>query len=866
MSQPRPEHPRPDLFRPDWLSLNGPWRFAFDPRNVGEHERWYAGGRVTGREIQVPFPWESRLSGVEAPDYMGAAWYEREIELPAAWRGRRVFLHFGAVDWSARVWLNGRFLAEHENGYLPFSCELTNLLQAGEGARLTVRAYDVADAATLVGKQVPRWYNRSSGIWQSVWLEARASAHVEVLRITPHAAEHRALIRARISTVEAGDHVLRLRSPDGSFPTIERPLRLDAGTHEVSLTLDVHDPRLWSPDSPHLYDLAVELGEDHLSTYFGLRDVARGAWDGREYEYVLLNGEPIYLRGALDQAFHPDGIYAYPSDDAIRADVQLAKDVGLNMLRCHIKPNDPRYYYWADRLGVLVMHDLPNAMIDTPAVRRTFEETLPALIERDGSHPSVIAWVLFNETWGLTRHDTEDGRRWVQSLYRQARDLDPSRLVEDNSPCNYDHVESDLNSWHFYINDWERARRHVQRVVDETEPGSGFNYVDGEWVQGRAPLLNSEYAGISARMGDLDVSWSFKFLTTDLRRHDKICGYVYTELTDVEWEHNGFVNYDRTAKEFGYDAFVPGMMLRDLTGADFVGLDAPPCQTLPPGATFAAPLFVSNWGPPIDGARVRWRVQHVDRLGRPTTSDHGLVDAPLRRFGVTDLGELRVALPREAGLATIQLLLEDAAGEVRCRNYVNVELGGGPSPRAARTGSSWMLRLTPGDYARSSWPQPQIGPAGAKFGGLGIGWVEYELALPPEMTAVRGGRLLLETGTRAGMGKVDWRERAQGGDYPQTEARKWPGQLVASLDGVPVGTVELADDPADARGVLSHHRGYNPGSYGQLVDLELPPAALERLRAGQRVALRLEATNGLSLYGETLGAYPVDPALILDTE
>ncbi len=239
-----------------------------------------------------------------------------------------------------------------------------------------------------------------------------------------------------------------------------------------------------------------------MQSYFGMRSVGRQTWDGKEYEYITLNGEPVYLRGALDQAFHPDGLHAYPSDDVIRGDIQLAKDLGLNMLRCHIKINDPRYYYWADRLGLLIMYDLPSPDLDSPSMRRTFEHTLRQAMARDYNSPAIFAWVLFNETWGLTKHNTPEGQRWVQEMYRLAKQLDPTRLIEENSACRYDHVESDINSWHFYINDYWRARQHIQRVVDETYPGSAFNYVGGDYVQGTAPLINSEYAGISARDGD----------------------------------------------------------------------------------------------------------------------------------------------------------------------------------------------------------------------------------------------------------------------------------------------------------------------------------------------------------------------------
>ena len=882
---PRPEHPQPNFQRPAWTTLNGAWRFRFDPDAVGEHLRWYAPGQPQEQTIIVPYPWESRLSGVMVPDYKGAAWYEREFTVPAEWADLVPMLHFGAVDWHARVWINGQLAAEHDNGYLPFAIDLRPFVQPGETATVTVRAYDIADAATLVGKQAPRWYTYSSGIWQSVWLEGRQPSHIAALRVEPRLEREQAIVQLTLTVEEPGAYEMRLRSIDGAFPPIVARQIFDAGSHDVTLILAVLDPQPWSPESPALYDFEAEFESpsgrvDRVQSYFGMRSVGRTAWDGKKYEYITLNGEPVYLRGALDQAFHPDGLHAYPSDEVIRGDIQLAKDLGLNMLRCHIKINDPRYYYWADRLGLLIMYDLPSPDLDSPSMRRTFERTLRQVIARDYNSPAIFSWVLFNETWGLTKHDTPDGQQWVQDMVRLAKELDPMRLIEDNSACRYDHVESDINSWHFYINDYRRARQHIQRVVDETYAGSAFNYVGGDYVQQTAPLINSEYAGISARMGDQDIAWSFKYLTTDMRRHDKICGYIYTELDDIEWEHNGFVNYDRSAKEFGYDFFVPEMSVADLTGADLVGLDAPPCQTLPPGATFAAPLFVSHWGESLGKGEVRWQLDFSDRFGARCTVQEGSLPVEVARFHVSDLGELSVRLPDEAGLAMLALALADERGAVRCRNYVNVEVRAEAVSPVEALPNGWALRFTPGHFTQTSWvwPVPYAAPDGGKFSATGAGWVEYAVPVPAEAdaNAVQRLRLLFEAGARAGMSKVDWPERMYGLNYPQTETdKKHPSRVAVSINDVALGEVDLPDDPADARGALSHHHGVDPGSYGYLTELVLEGDALAQALAGATVlrvrftvpdeAEGLRVYGGLALYGETLGRYPLSPTVLLET-
>jgi hypothetical protein len=283
--------------------------------------------------------------------------------------------------------------------------------------------------------------------------------------------------------------------------------------------------------------------------------------------------------------------------------VQLAKDLGLNMLRCHIKINEPRYYYWADKLGVLVMYDIPSASAYTPTARRNWEQTFRDAIARDYSHPSIFSWILFNETWGLEEHQTSASWNWVAEMFDLCKSLDQTRLVEDNSACLYDHVKTDINTWHHYITDYDRARRFVERIEAQVYEGSPFNYVGrfqhvaeaGEFKQGTEPFLNSEYAGLGASGGDKDISYSFKFLTSDLRRHDKVCGYVYTGTCRHRVGAQRLRQLRPDQKEFGYEAFVPGMTIADLNGADFVGLDCAPCQTLAPGATFAAPVFISHW-------------------------------------------------------------------------------------------------------------------------------------------------------------------------------------------------------------------------------------------------------------------------------
>ncbi len=935
---PRPEHPRPDFRREEWINLNGRWQFTFDPQNVGEQMRWYRmqppalGAHPTTvhsdpfrGEIVVPFPWESRLSHVGNAEYKGVAWYRRVIEIPASWAEedspsgprdatglpsaedsamaptaigagvkwkRRPFLCFGAVDWHARVWVNGRFVAEHAGGYTPFYLDIGQYVRPGKPANLVVRAYDACNADTPLGKQTETWYTHCGGIWQTVWLEGRPETHLTRIHVTGDPETGSAGFRVGVSSLASGSARLTIESAEGAFPTVEESVSLSAAESEHRLEVRVPNPTAWSPEDPHLYDCVVRLAPegsepDEVQTYFGLRSVGRARWEGNEYEYVLLNGEPVYLRGVLDQAYHPDGLHTYPSDEAIRADLQAAKEMGLNMVRCHIKVNEPRYYYWADRLGLLVMYDLPSVLIYTPSARANWEATFRTAVERDFSHPSIFAWILFNETWGLEEHQTPASWRWIGEMFGLARELDPTRLIEDNSACLYDHVTTDLNTWHFYIPGYDRARRHVERIVNQTYAGSPFNYVSrhshipgsAEFKYGGQPLLNSEYAGLGSSGGDKDISYTFKFLTTELRRHNKICGYVYTELTDIEWEHNGLLNYDRTRKEFGYDAFVDGMAVADLNGADFVGLDCPPCQTLPPGSVFRASAFFSNWGAQrIERADLVWKAWAMDRFGVRKSCGEGRIPVHPKRFGVVDAGTVELRLPAEPCLVTVRAQVESASG-IRARNYVNVEVTEPTLPVQERAPEGWALRFKPGDFTDCSWPTPMFGPLGNKLGATGAGWVEYTVPLPEELSPadVQGLQLLFEAGARTASYRIGWKRRWHPStlSYPQTEERKLASFVIVSVNGIAIGSVDLPDDPADCRGVLSAHNfpDFEYASYGYLRSIEADAATTRRILDGARsgeLCVRFEvprsgSAGGLCLYGARMGAYPLDPTLIIGT-
>ena len=620
-----------------------------------------------------------------------------------------------------------------------------------------------------------------------------------------------------------------------------------------------------------------------MKTYFGLRTIARGKYGDAPYERILLNGKPIYLRAALDQSFNPKGIYTAPDDDFLRRDLLIAKYHNLNGLRIHIKPDEPRRLYWADKLGLLILEDMPNTWRQNPRAREAWERTMRGVVARDKNHPSVVTWVAFNETWGLGRPEdykaSKDTQGWVKRMVGEVRRLDPTRLVEDNSPCNNDHVEgSDLNSWHFYIDDHEGAARHIADVVADTKPGGTWNFCPGE-KQGTAPLINSEYGGVGAGDGDRDISWCFRDLTTLLRRQPKIQGYVYTELTDIEWEHNGFFNYDRTPKHYGYDAFLPDMHVNELQGADFVGYDGPPAIVAKPGETITVPVFISHFSDRAFEPKLRWWLDGLDDRGDSVmASSPQSIPATWKPYDVTEQEPIRVRVPDRPFVGALCLTLRDPENHRFAVNYVNVVVRPEkPMPRAQVDPTDEhdaILRFSPEDVARQSWTKAGTPPAGKVYG-HGKGFFEYHLKVPPAVVkaGIESIRLQLELASKAERQKVDWPERRNRHDYPQTDDRKWPSPLAISIDGEVVHHELLEDDPADARGVLSHLAGVEHGSYGELVEADVPvtDALRAKLEAGRPLVIRLEVpeatprSGGLCVFGAETGRYPFDPSVTLHT-
>ena len=863
---PRPEFPRPEKRRENWMNLNGQWDFRLFPEGAEEAEKAFAEARGDyDRAIAVPFSWVCPLSGI-AENVAGIGWYRRE----AAYEKKgRLFLCFGAVDYKADVYVNGVHAGAHQGGYTYFELEVTDLWQEGVN-RIEVRAEDYRHETQLYGKQ---GYGDIQGIWQTVWLEDRPQAYIKDWQtVTRMNGEVRIAVQAD--------------APDGSEVSACFDGRCWTGAVEdgaAELTLKIDTPKLWSPDSPYLYEGSLKLGEDEVFTYIGIREITTGCVDGRGYRWILLNGKPVYLNGTLDQAFNPKGHFSYPTDQDMHDEAWRLKRLGLNMVRIHIKPEEPRKLYWMDKLGVLVMEDIPcfwGAPVDE--ARAAYESEMVDIIARDINHPATFAWVVFNESWGLLNGERRnkvylpETQEWVRSIYHKAKQLDPSRIVEDNSPCRYDHVETDLNTWHFYLNGYEIVRDHIRKVVDETYPGSGFNFI-GDNRQTDAPLMNSECGmvwGVDGSAGDSDLAWQYHYMLNEYRLHEKLCGFVFTEFHDVVNEFNGYYRIDDTDKDFGYQDFCRGMSLRDLHTADFLAVDCPPMQTVAPGAQVAVPLVLSSFSDAHHGevCAVAWELWH-DGLNGRVSDAHGEFALPLFGWGTTRLQNLTVTMPTENAAAVLSLYLKAADGSVITRNFTTFDV------RAALPGNFVEVPVCSG--STSGFEPVWNALMDDKLCMGGEGEVTYEIDLPEGASPLRDVNIYLEAGAKRVL-KKDRREvgaeqvdlgfmrgylvdrGAFENSYWMTDESRIPSDVEVLINGEPVDVLHLENDWADARGMLSWHRQPNPrkldeaGSFGEQKRIAVPSRLLPAIQRDGRLTLtlRVKGKGGLALYGRSCGRYP----------
>ncbi|MFS8068702.1 MAG: glycoside hydrolase family 2 protein, partial [Byssovorax sp.] len=570
-------YPRPLLRRADWTSLDGVWSFALDPEAAltsPAEVDWK-------RAIEVPFAPETSRSGIGETGFLRACWYRRFFEAPRLRDGERLILHFGAVDYAATVWIDGSIAGRHEGGYTPFSLDITDLLQQGKAVEIVVRAEDDPhDLAKPRGKQdwelEPHsiWYPRTTGIWQTVWMERVPATWIGSLFWTPNLERWEIDLLVKLTGARKAGLSLAVRLTAGDLLLAHDTYTVVHG--EIHRRIALSDPGiddsrnrlLWSPARPTLIEAELTLSDedgkivDHVMSYTALRSLS--VQQGR----LVLNGRPYMLRMVLDQGYWPETGLTPPGDDALRRDVELAKEMGFNGVRKHQKVEDPRYYYWADRLGLLVWTEMPSAYRFTKESIERLTREWVAVLDRDHSHPCIIAWVPINESWGVPNlPDSPSERHYVRSLYHLTKTLDPSRIVIGND--GWESVATDVIGIHDYDPDpASLSRRYhaeavLPRLFRRERPGGRMLVLDTHHAPHAAhlehPIILSEFGGIA--MSKSSATWGYSRssspeglalrygeLLDAVRSLEILAGFCYTQFADTYQEANGLLYADRTPK------------------------------------------------------------------------------------------------------------------------------------------------------------------------------------------------------------------------------------------------------------------------------------------------------------------------------
>ena len=591
---PRPEYPRPQFVREPWLNLNGEWEFAFDDADVGQAAGWHDGRQLPLRII-VPFAYQTELSTINDKSVHEVVWYARNFEIPSDWHKSDVLLNFGAVDYSSSVWVNGHEVGHNQGGHVPFQFEIAPYLKSGIN-RLTLRVEDRQDPRQPRGKQshtglpVGIDYYNTTGIWQTVWLEAAPAIRVEEIQIVPRADSNMVYVGVFLHApsaawrieVEVFDHGQLVARAEGLTPVATG-----------QFLLHIPYAKLWYPHSPHLYDLRIRLYDsndrlcDEVNSYFGMRGI-----ELRE-GHVRLNGEPTYLKMVLDQGYFPGGYLTAASDEALQTDIGWTKMLGFNGARKHQKIEDPRWLYWCDRLGLLVWEEMPNAREWSSQAEELLSAEWQRAVRRDYNHPSIIAWVPVNESMGFPGLEQHHAGQYayLERMVRATRRLDPTRPVVDND--GWEHTDiTDICAIHDYTPSASQLReRYKDKLSGGELPlkvwiGEKPLFARGSRYRGQ-PIVLSEVGGFlnvptDIRESERDLLYNFyasfntpqellakyRNLMEGIASMKFLAGFCYTQLTDIEQEINGLLTFDRQPK-------VPAEAIAEIHRELFKGVESP---------------------------------------------------------------------------------------------------------------------------------------------------------------------------------------------------------------------------------------------------------------------------------------------------
>lgn len=574
MSVMRDEYPRPQFVRDDWMTLNGQWDFCFDDENIGITKRWYK-QFPKGRTIIVPFAYQSKLSGINDTSFHDVVWYRKTFKIPKKWEGKEIILHFGAVDYRAWVYVNGELATYHEGGNTPFSTNITHLLQGAEKEeQIVVRVEDPSEDTTIPrGKQFWHresksiFYTRTTGIWQTVWIEAVEKERISWIRWTPKIDDGDIQLEFELEGSINKNLSLQLDILYKGEPIISDVIYLIEKYNKRIYNIrnyfpdrsNIHDGGwYWTPEHPNLFDAVLTLKKDNstvdkVKSYFGMRKVSI------ENGKFLLNNRVYYQKLILDQGYFPESLLTAPSGEALKRDIELAKKMGFNGARKHQKVEDPIYLYWADKLGFLVWGEMANCQeYSEGAAKRLVTEWFD-VIKRDYNHPSIVTWVPLNESWGIPRVNF-DMQQQAHSLtmYYLTKSIDSTRPVLSND--GWEHTISDICGIHNYqgCEELSMAYKDVDSAISAI-PANRQIYAKGYKYNGE-PILITEFGGISYKV-DAQEGWGYsnvdssdklveeyRKLIESLKTSKVIQGFCYTQLTDVEQETNGLLTYDRKPK------------------------------------------------------------------------------------------------------------------------------------------------------------------------------------------------------------------------------------------------------------------------------------------------------------------------------
>ncbi|ASK64394.1 glycoside hydrolase family 2 [Virgibacillus phasianinus] len=566
----RTEYPHPQFQRDSWVNLNGKWQFAFDDQNSGEKKQWFV-NPMFSKEIQVPFTYESKASGIGEEKFHPYVWYHRSFAIPEHEAGKKVILRFQASDYLTKVWVNGMFIGEHTGGNAAFSFDLTDVIEWETENKLVVKVEDSQSCYQPRGKQRWKdknfecWYVQSTGIWQTVWLEFVNETNIDRVKTTPNIDTHSVGFDYRLSGPLNDSYKLETIISFNGQKVREFSFQPERSTmsFEIDLFSDLYRWKVmhWTPENPNLYDVTFRLlkngkAVDEVQSYFGMRKIS--IKDGQ----VLLNNKPIYQKLALDQGYWPDTLLTPPSDEAIIEDIDKVLAMGFNGVRKHQKIEDERFLYWADKKGLLVWSEMAATYEFNDEAVENFTKEWLDVIQQHYNHPSIITWVPFNESWGIPNIAKDRKQQtFTESIYYLTKSIDPARPVIVND--GWEHTISDIIALHDYEEFGEKfynRYKEKELIVNNEIPHNKHKYAfaDGYSYKGQ-PVIITEYGGIAFKH---ESGWGYgnqvnkeeeflnryRNITDAIKAIPYISGYVYTQITDVQQEVNGLLKEDRTPK------------------------------------------------------------------------------------------------------------------------------------------------------------------------------------------------------------------------------------------------------------------------------------------------------------------------------